>query len=292
MSAYSIKDLENLSGIKAHTLRIWEQRYNLITPSRTESNIRTYDDDDLKLVLNIAVLRDKGYKISKIAQLSLDELSREVVNISQETLDYPDQIYSLTLAMIDLDEERFEKVVSTSILQHGFENTMMNIIYPFLSRIGTLWTTGSIGPAQEHFITNLIRQKMIVAIDGQMVRKTEKSKTFVLYLPEGETHEIGLLFGNFILRARNHKVIYLGQNLPFHELEFVSNLHEPDYLFTAITSVPGPDEIQRYIEKIATQFADMEVLITGYQVVGQGFDIPDNMNVIQNFRQLIEIAES
>lgn len=292
MSAYSIKDLENLSGIKAHTLRIWEQRYNLITPSRTETNIRTYDDDDLKLVLNIAVLKDKGYKISKIAQLSLDELSREVVNISQKTLDYPDQIYSLTLAMIDLDEDRFEKLVSTNILQHGFENTMMNIIYPFLSRIGTLWITGSIGPAQEHFITNLIRQKIIVAIDGQMVRQTEKSKTFVLYLPEGETHEIGLLFGNFILRARNHKVIYLGQNLPFNELEFVNNLHEPDYLFAAITSVPGPDEIQKYLNRLGAQFPDTDMLITGYQVVGQGFDIPENMQVIQNFRQLIEIAES
>ncbi|MFY7911452.1 MAG: MerR family transcriptional regulator, partial [Emticicia sp.] len=163
MSNYSIKDLEQLSGIKAHTLRIWEQRYNIINPKRTDTNIRTYDDNDLKLVLNIALLKDHDYKISEIAKLSLEELSKEVLAISDKQLNYPDQIHALTIAMIDIDEERFEKIMSTNILQFGFENTMINIIYPFLSRIGTLWVTGSIGPAQEHFITNLIRQKIIVA---------------------------------------------------------------------------------------------------------------------------------
>lgn len=291
MSNYSIKDLEQLSGIKAHTLRIWEQRYNIINPKRTDTNIRTYDDKDLKLVLNIALLKDHDYKISEIAKLSLEELSKEVLAISDKQLNYPDQIHALTIAMIDIDEERFEKIMSTNILQFGFENTMINIIYPFLSRIGTLWITGSIGPAQEHFITNLIRQKIIVAIDGQIIKPTADSKKYILYTPEGEYHEIPLLFANFILRARHNQVIYLGQSMPFSELQFIYQLHKPDCLFSVITSTPGQDEIQNYVKKLGDNFPDARVLLTGYQVIAQGLDLPDNVEVVNNVRQLMEFAE-
>ncbi len=291
MSNYSIKDLEQLSGIKAHTLRIWEQRYNIINPKRTDTNIRTYDDNDLKLVLNIALLKDHDYKISEIAKLSLDELSKEVLAISDKQLNYPDQIHALTIAMIDIDEERFEKIMSTNILQFGFENTMINIIYPFLSRIGTLWVTGSIGPAQEHFITNLIRQKIIVAIDGQIIKPNADSKKYILYTPEGEFHEIPLLFANFILRARHNKVIYLGQSMPFSELQFICQHHKPDCLFTVITSTPGQDEIQQYVNKLGDSFPDIKILLTGYQVIAQGLDLPQNAEVVNNVRQLMEFAE-
>ncbi len=290
MSNYSIKDLEHLSGIKAHTLRIWEQRYNIINPKRTDTNIRTYDDQDLKLVLNIALLKEHGYKISEIAKMSNDELGKEVISISDKKLNYPDQIHALTIAMIDLDEERFEKIMSTNILQFGFENTMVNIIYPFLSRIGTLWLTGSIGPAQEHFIMNLIRQKTIVAIDGQVIKETATTKKYILYTPEGETHEMGILFANYILRARNNKVIYLGQSLPFEELKFVCDLHKPDYIFSAITSVPGVSEIQDYVLKLGRSFPETSILLTGYQVIGQGLDLEENTRIIPNVRQLMEIA--
>ncbi len=291
MSNYSIKDLEQLSGIKAHTLRIWEQRYNIINPKRTDTNIRTYDDNDLKLVLNIALLKDHDYKISEIAKLSLDELSKEVLAISDKQLNYPDQIHALTIAMIDIDEERFEKIMSTNILQFGFENTMINIIYPFLSRIGTLWVTGSIGPAQEHFITNLIRQKIIVAIDGQIIKPNADSKKYILYTPEGEFHEIPLLFANFILRARHNKVIYLGQSMPFSELQFICQHHKPDCLFTVITSTPGQDEIQQYVNRLGDSFPDIKILLTGYQVIAQGLDLPPNAEVVNNVRQLMEFAE-
>lgn len=292
MSNYSIKDLEQLSGIKAHTLRIWEQRYNIINPKRTDTNIRTYDDKDLKLVLNIALLKDHDYKISEIAKLSLEELSKEVLAISDKQLNYPDQIHALTIAMIDIDEERFEKIMATNILQFGFENTMINIIYPFLSRIGTLWVTGSIGPAQEHFITNLIRQKLIVAIDGQIIKPDSASRKYVLYTPEGEYHEIPLLFANFILRARNNVVIYLGQSMPFSELEFICEHHKPDYLFSVITSTPGQDEVQQYVNKIGTRFTDIKILLTGYQVVAQGLELPQNTEIVTNVRQLMAFAEN
>ncbi|WP_394990290.1 MerR family transcriptional regulator [Emticicia sp.] len=291
MSNYSIKDLEQLSGIKAHTLRIWEQRYNIINPKRTDTNIRTYDDKDLKLVLNIALLQSHNYKISKIAQLSLEELSKEVLAISERQLNYPDQIHSLTIAMIDMDEDRFEKIMATNILQFGFENTMINIIYPFLSRIGILWVTGSIGPAQEHFITNLIRQKIIVAIEGQVIRLNANSKKYILYTPEGELHEIPLLFANYVLRARNNKVVYLGQSLPFNELQFVCELHKPDYLFSVITSTPGQDEIQNYVNRLGENFPTIKVLLTGYQVVAQGIELPPNTEIVINIKQLMDIAE-
>ncbi|MBO0932310.1 MerR family transcriptional regulator [Fibrella aquatilis] len=290
MSNYSIKDLEQLSGIKAHTLRIWEHRYNIISPKRTDTNIRTYDDQDLKLVLNISLLKDHGYKISEISRLSVEEMYQEVIKISDRQLSYPDQIHALTISMIDLDEERFEKIISTNILQFGFESSMIHIIYPFLSRIGTLWVTGSIGPAQEHFITNLIRQKLIVAIDGQVNKQRPNGKKYMLYLPEGELHEISLLFANYIIRARYNKVIYLGQSMPFNELVFAYNVHKPDYIFSAITSVPSNHETQLYVNKLAKQFPESHLLLTGYQIVGQDIQMPENGTVINNIDDLIRMA--
>ncbi|MCU0340849.1 MAG: MerR family transcriptional regulator [Spirosomaceae bacterium] len=289
MSNYSIRDLEQLSGIKAHTLRIWEQRYNIIQPKRTDTNIRLYDDQDLKLVLNISLLKDHGYKISEIAQLSLDEMGKEVMMISDRKLNYPDQIHALTISMIDLDEERFEKIISTNFLQFGFENTMTNIIYPFLSRIGTLWVTGSIGPAQEHFMTNLIRQKIIVAIDGQVIKHRPDVKRFMLYLPEGELHEISLLFASYMIRSRNHKVIYLGQTLPFNELVFAHDVHKPDCIFSIITSVPSSEEVQGYVTRLCEQFPDTKIFLTGYQIVGQDIEVGANGKIINKIDDLLAI---
>jgi MerR family transcriptional regulator, light-induced transcriptional regulator len=286
MSSYSIRDLEQLSGIKAHTIRIWEQRYNIIQPKRTDTNIRLYDDQDLKLVLNISLLKDHGFKISEISKLSVDEINKEVLAISDQKLSYPDQIHALTIAMIDLDEERFEKIISTNFLQNGFENTMLNIIYPFLNRIGTLWITGSIGPAQEHFMTNLIRQKIIVAIDGQVIKHRPDVKRFMLYLPEGELHEISLLFTSYIIRSHHHRVIYLGQTLPFNELVFAHNVHKPDYIFTTITSVPAHDEVQPYVTRLCQQFPDTHILLTGYQVIGQDIETLDNCTIVNKIEDL------
>ena len=292
MSNYSIKDLEQLSGIKAHTLRIWEQRYNIISPKRTDTNIRTYDDLDLKLVLNISLLKDHGFKISEISKMSLSEMTNEVMTISDRKLNYPDQIHALTISMIDLDEDRFDKIISTNILQFGFENTMIYIIYPFLSRIGTLWVTGSIGPAQEHFMSNLIRQKIIVAIDGQVNKQRPVAKKYLLFLPEGELHEIGLLFANYVIRARSNKVVYLGQSLPFSELEFAYNMHKPDYIFASITSSPSNHEVQPFVDKLANAFPDAHLLFTGYQVVGQDIRTPPNTTIVNNAEDLIRIAST
>ncbi|MBW3469287.1 MerR family transcriptional regulator [Arthrospiribacter ruber] len=289
MSTYSIKDLEQLSGIKAHTLRIWEQRYNLLSPKRTDTNIRYYDDDDLKLILNVALLNDNGFKISKIAGMSSLEMREEVIRLTEKNLTYDDQIHALTICMIEMDEERFEKVLSTNILKIGFEQTMLNIIYPFLSKIGVLWQTGAINPAQEHFISNLVRQKLIVAIDGQVNKGG--GKKFLLFLPEGELHEISLLFATFLIKSKGHKVIYLGQSTPKEDLQLVYRLHRPEYLMTVITTSPNSQEVQGYIDCISQEFNESEIVISGYQIVGQDLRFPKNVKALHYIRQIKEYLE-
>ncbi|TAF66932.1 MAG: MerR family transcriptional regulator [Cytophagales bacterium] len=291
MSTYSIKDLEHLSGIKAHTLRIWEQRYKLVSPKRTDTNIRFYDDEDLKFILNVSLLKDHGYKISSIAKMTLDDMKNEVITITEKSNNYHDQIQALTLAMIDLDEERFEKILSINVLQLGFEKTMINIIYPFLVRVGYLWQTDSINTAQEHFISHLVRQKLIVAIDGQMTPKTEKAKKYLLFLPEGELHEIGLLFACYLIKTRGHKVYYFGQSLPHHDLQVAYQLHKPEYLLTIISSVPNQFEAENYLHTLLETFPDSKLLVSGLQVVGQDIRPHPKLTIINKVADLVHLID-
>ena len=292
MSNYSIKEIEQLSGIKAHTLRIWEQRYNFIKPKRTNTNIRYYDDSDLRLVLNIALLKDNGHKISRICTMCESDLQDEVTQLMDKKLGFPEQIQGLTLAMLELDEDRFEKILGTNILQIGFERTMLNLIYPFFQKIGILWQTGAISPAQEHFISNLVRQKIIVAIDGQMVNSSSFNKKYLLYLPENELHEMSLLFSAYIIKSRNNKVIYIGQNVPLDDLISIYTSHKPDYLLTVLTTSPPMNEVQSYLYKMSGSFKNAKILVSGHQVVGQDMDIPKNMVLLNKLQDLIEFTDS
>lgn len=289
MSSYSIKDLEQLSGIKAHTLRIWEQRYNLLSPKRTDTNIRFYDDQDLKLILNVALLNDNGVKISKIASMNSAEIREEVMKLTERSLTHDDQIHALTICMIEMNEDRFEKILSTNIIKLGFEQTMMNIIYPFMSKIGVLWQTGAINPAQEHFISNLVRQKLIVAIDGQIAKGG--GKKFLLFLPEGELHEISILFASYLIKNKGHKVIYLGQSTPYEDLLSVYNLHQPEYLLTVITTSPSSEHVQDYLNSLSKRFPNAHILVTGYQVIGQDLVFPANVRLLNYIRDIKEFLE-
>ncbi|NVJ86434.1 MAG: MerR family transcriptional regulator [Algoriphagus sp.] len=289
MSTYSIKDLEQLSGIKAHTLRIWEQRYNLLSPKRTDTNIRYYDDADLKLILNVALLNDNGFKISKIASMEERELREEVMKLTERSLTHDDQIHALTICMIEMDEERFDKILSSNILKLGFEQTMLNIIYPFMSKIGVLWQTGAINPAQEHFISNLVRQKLIVAIDGQL--SNGGGKKFLLFLPEGELHEISILFASYLIKSKGHKVVYLGQSTPNDDLLAVYKLHQPDYLMTVVTTSPSSEYVQEYVNALADRFKDAKILISGYQVIGQDLKLPANVEQLNYIRDVKDLLE-
>ncbi len=289
MSTYSIKDLEQLSGIKAHTLRIWEQRYDLLKPKRTDSNIRYYDDEDLKLILNVSLLYDNGFKISKIASMPHESIREEVLNLTERSLTHEDQVHALTICMIEMDEDRFDKILTTNIIKIGFEQTMLNIIYPFLSKIGLLWQTGAINPAQEHFISNLVRQKLIVAIDGQI--SSGSGKKFLLFLPEGELHEISLLFAAYLIKSKGHKVIYLGQSTPFKDVESVYKLLEPDFLLTVLTTLPAGKTAQMYIDILSEKFSKSEIYVSGYQVVGQDLTFGPNVRQFTYIRDIKEVLE-
>lgn len=290
MSVYSIKDLEHLSGIKAHTIRIWEQRYQLFSPQRTATNIRFYSDDDLKLILNIASLQHHGYKISKIVGMPREARQQEVQRLSLANKSFEDQVNALSVSMIDLDEEYFNKIVESNVKNVGFERTMMEIIYPFLQKIGILWMTNSINPAQEHFISHLVRQKLIVATDK--LKLPTNGPLFVLFLPEGELHELGLLFANFMLRSRGFRTMFFGQILPLKALEEVYHDVNPPFMFTCITSSPSSTEIQSYINTLSQKFKESTMLITGPQVVGAGLSLNSNVEQISRFQDLISFLES
>ncbi len=282
MIRYSIKDLEKLTGIKAHTIRIWEKRYKLIEPSRTLTNIRTYTDDDLRRLMNVAILNKYGFKISNIAGMTPSEISKSVLEISQNDHDNQNEVESLVLSMIEMDEQRFEKILSSAIIRVGFENTITDILNKFLEKIGVLWQIGTITPAQEHFVSNLIRQKLIMAIDGQNGSHSDSTHTFLMFLPADEYHEMGLLYYHYLTKKAGHTVIYLGQNVPTQNLEDIAGIKPFDYVVTSITTSMPDNGLQEYINRLSSLFPDKKILIGGYQFQDYAYFLPENMILLNN----------
>jgi len=291
MGAYTIRELENLSGIKAHTIRIWEKRFGLISPLRTSTNIRTYCDSDLKKLLNISILNRNGLKISKIAQLSQDEIAHLILLHSHEVTNAESQIESLTMAMIDMDEYRFEQVLSRSIIQFGFEDTITRVIYPFFVKIGIMWQTGSINPAQEHFISNLVKQKFFAAIDGLITSEGEGIPKFLFFLPEGELHEIGLLFYCYMAKKRGFRTIYLGQSVPLSDLPEMVSKRRVDYLATASVTTFNGRDITDFIRELSSLFRDKIIFLSGSPSLSLPHDVPDHIRIISSPRHFKEEIE-
>ncbi|HLO61308.1 MAG TPA: MerR family transcriptional regulator [Bacteroidales bacterium] len=292
MGAYTIRELENLSGIKAHTIRIWEKRYGLISPQRTSTNIRTYRDTELKKLLNISILNRNGLKISKIAQLSSDEIVSRINQYTHDITSTESQIENLTLAMIDLDERRFEQVLARAVIKFGFEEAVIRVLYPFFMRIGLMWQTDSINITQEHFISNLVRQKFFSAIDNlEMVEKPE-NKRFVFFLPEGELHEIGLLFYCYLVRKREYKTLYLGQSLPLKDLSDISKTFPYDFIVTSITASLNKKGAADYIRLLSEKFNDKTVYISGARVLDFSQEIPKNVKLISSPQSFLDEIEA
>ncbi len=291
MAVYSIRDLEKLSGIKAHTIRIWEQRYGVIAPKRTKTNIRYYQDDDLKFLLNVSLLNKNGVKISKIAKMSRQAVAEKVATIAEINFENSTQLDALTLSMIEMDEQKFDRIVSMNIQQLGFERTMLEVIYPFLDKLGVLWLTGSINPVQENFISYLIRQKIIVAIDQEPIPQGKQVKKFIIYLPEGEKQELTLLFMHYILKSRRNHVLYLGQDISVADLRDACKVHKPDFIFTMISETFAKEPVQKYVDKLAETFPDCQVLLSGYQVVAQKVAAPQNVRVLRSLDHTLEFLE-
>jgi len=291
MAHYSIKDLEKISGIKAHTIRIWERRYNLIEPSRTATNIRYYDDDDLKRILNVSILNQNGYKISKIAQMDENQLRERVIDLCLDTRNTDVQIESLLVAMLEMDESKFTNVLTNSIIKLGFEATVESILFPFLTRIGILWQAGTINPAQEHFISNLIRQKLIVAIDNEMQNFIPKSdKNLVFFLQENELHEIGLLFYSLIARKEGYNVVYLGASVPIEDLKVVSGVRNVDAMVTSFVTANKKEELESYLKQLTNELPEVPFFITGLQIKEHSPIMPKTCKVVttsQEFKSFI-----
>lgn len=274
MGHYSISELEQLSGIKAHTIRIWEQRYGLLRPVRTATNIRTYCDGDLRRLLNVATLCSRGYRISKIAQLNEQEICQAVGSCYDDEPNYCQQINEVITAMLELDATRINQLLQQNIEQLGFETAMMDVVYPLLQRIGVMWQTGSANPAQEHLVACLVRQKMLAAIDGLEPMQTGEEQRWVLFLPAGELHELALLFMSYVLRVRGQHVLYLGQNLPVSELQAVCATYRPYALCTVLTTEPERDRVEDFVQDLTQRCPDARLFVYGPLVQNADLQLP------------------
>lgn len=287
MNSFTIKDLENLSGIKAHTIRIWEQRYQFLKPSRTGTNIRYYSNEELKRLLNIALLNKYGFKISHIDKMGEAEVKEKILSLSGPEALQERVINELIQLMVDLNIDTMEETLDKYIAAKGIERTIIQIIFPFMEKIGVLWLTNHINPAQEHLVTNLVRQKLIVGIEG-VSTSLKINKTILLFLPEAEYHEIGLLFVYYLLKSRGASVLYLGANVPLDDVEYVVKLKKPDYLFSHLTSVAHKFNFDKFIFNITNKFAGIPILISGQLIQTYEKKIPPQIKFKKSFSEVME----
>lgn len=287
MNRFSIKDIEVLTGIKSHTLRIWEQRYGIIEPKRTETNIRFYDNNDLRYLLNVSLLSKMGYKISKISKLKQDEIANLISDYSSSVSDSQDKLNLLVKCALELDEFTFEKVLSDEILENGITKTMINLVFPFLNHLGFLWSAGTLNPSYEHFVVSLIKTKLMVSIDKLGYGDVAKDKKRVLlFLPEGESHEIGLLFANFLFKYAGHHTIYLGQNLPCMEISPVIKNYKPDIVFTSMVSGYTVEEMKSMIVLLTDLCKHCEFLITGGCFLQANLKLPKRVFPVSSYESI------
>ena len=275
MAHFSISDLEQLSGIKAHTIRMWEQRYDLLRPERTATNIRLYSEDDLRRLLNVTTLCGRGQRISQVARLTDLELNAAVLACCDDDHDYHLQVNVLLAAMLGFDEIGINQLFNDATARLGFENMMLRIAYPLLQRIGLMWLAGAVNPAQEHLLTHLLRQKMLAATDILPGVPTTAPR-WVLFLPEGELHELALLFMNYALRARGQHTLYLGQNLPIAELAAVCETYQPDAVVAVLTLKPERGRVAEFAQEVSALCQGKLLVLYGPLARQEGLELPAN----------------
>jgi MerR family transcriptional regulator, light-induced transcriptional regulator len=291
MTKFTIKDLENLSGIKAHTIRIWEQRYSFLKPSRTDTNIRYYSNDDLKTILNISILNKYGYKISHINNMSVNDVQARVAELNLAGAQQERIVNELIQVMVDLDIAGFEKIIDKQIAANGIEKVILRIIFPFFERIGILWQTGHINPAQEHLTTNIIRQKLIVGID-QAKPVLRLKRSFLLFLPEREHHELGLLLVYYLLKKRGAEVFYIGANVPLKDAQFVNDTKKPDFIYIHLTSTSPGFNFEKFLKQTSEKISKPKIIISGFPTHGYKKVLPKNVEFKHSLVELIEFISS
>lgn len=274
---YKIKDLEKLSGIKAHTIRIWEKRYQLFTPQRSESKIRFYSDAELVHLLNVCILYNSGHKISHIALMDEKAIKDAV---AKEMIGSPSNSSSekLLKALVDLDEHLFSKTLNALIEEHGMIVTFTDFLIPFLKRIGVMWLVGTVRPCQEHFMSGIIRQKLIASFDKLPVPSMDQ-KAVLLFLPENEWHELGLLFYNYTLRHNGQRTVYLGQSMPYDALiDCITDL-KPKAIVTSWLTVTDSKRISKYFKKLKKDIGEIPVYVGGSQISANKESLADYIEI-------------
>lgn len=289
MHSYTIKDLENLSGIKAHTIRIWEQRYSFLKPSRTGTNIRYYSNDELKTVLNIALLNKYGYKISHIDKMDESEIRQKILSLNQLEAQQERVVNELMRHMMDMDMEKFEMILDDYISSKGIDKAVNEVIFPFLEKIGILWQTNHIIPAQEHLVSNVIRQKLVTGIEN-IDCITRRDKTILLFLPEGEFHELALLYMHFCLKKRGICSIYLGCNITMDDVEYVVNIKKPDHLYTHLTTVNNKFNFDKFLTSLCQRFPNQSITVSGRLTHSYEKKVQPAIKLIRSFGDAMDYA--
>jgi DNA-binding transcriptional MerR regulator len=289
MNVFTIRDIENLCGIKAHTLRAWEQRYKLICPKRKAGNHRTYSNEDLKYLLRIAYLYHNGYRISGIAGLSESEICELALSLSPQSDAIGIYMNQLTEASFDFNQEQFDRILHNIILHFGLEKSITMVIFPFLKKIGLLWMTGHVIPAQEHFASTFITKKLSVAINGLDPVTDTGGRMVLLFAPRGEMHEIPLLFMQYLLRKNKVPTIYFGKNIELEEIEYYCRHRRATHLYlNLITNLTRCDPA-KYLSRLASLFPAKQIVASGQQV-----DIihhhPPNVRILRTAGDFISFA--
>jgi len=288
MNRFSIKDIENLTGIKAHTIRIWEQRYGILQPKRTPTNIRYYDSEDLKMALRIALLNSYGYKISRIHQMTAAEMSSLISKVGDKDFQLQALVNDLLEAMLAVNIDLFETLVNQYIRKYGIEHAVEELIFLFLEKIGLMWLSDRIFPAQEHLISNVIFRKIASAIEQLPPKLSNNAPVFLLFLPEGEIHDLGLLYVQYLLRKFQKDPIYLGPNTPLKEASFVYEVKKPDYIYMHLTSVAEEFDGNKYLQKLSRQFPGCKIFVSGSMLRNKKYQQPDNMTFLFSLKEVRE----
>lgn len=289
--AFSIKELESLSGIKAHTIRIWEQRYHFLKPSRTSTNIRTYSNEELKTLLSVALLNKYGYKISRIDEMNTEQRSKAILSLPQDDAKEEYLLLQLIGFTVDLQHIQFEDLLNQCIQQRGLANTITQVIFHFLERVGVLWQTSRITPAQEHVVTNIIRQKLVSAIDA-LPPVLANHPLYLLFLPEDEHHELGLLFVYFLLKQKGIPVLYLGANVPLKDVHYAAQVKNPFALYIHLTSTPRQFHVEKFLTQLNRGLSQARVFISGSIVHMYSKPLPANMQFLASFEQVFASISS
>ena len=294
MNLFSISQLSRLSGIKPHTIRIWEQRYDALTPNRSEGNTRYYNNEQLRRLLNIVSLMKANYKVSEISSLPDKKLFKLIEELSGEEFKKDKSEYfvlQLISAGMNFDEVNFDKIFSHCLVQYGMEKAYIEIIYPLLKRVGIMWTTDLMPPSAEHFISNLIRQKICTIIDSLPAAK-ETSESWLLFLPEDEYHEIGLLFSHFLLRQSGCRSVYLGSNVPLESVKEAVEIGGPDNLLLFLTHHDSTVDMQKYIDDLSKLFKNKKIWIAGDPNLFKELRINKNIGYlfsVENLEQILPL---